>query len=45
MGYDWERHRSLIERLIQDQNHTLKEIAAEVRKQDPSFTARQAYFL
>jgi len=45
MGFDWEVHRPLIERLVRGQNHTLKEIAAEVRERDPSFTARQAHFL
>jgi hypothetical protein len=45
MGFDWENHRPLIERLVRGKNHTLKEIVAEVRKKDPSFTARQANFL
>jgi hypothetical protein len=40
MGFDWERHRTLIESRVLGQNHTLKEIAAEVREKDPSFTAR-----
>jgi hypothetical protein len=45
MTFDWEKHKPLIERLTLGQNHTLKEIIAEVRKIDPSFTARQAYLL
>ena len=41
MGFDWERHRTLIESRVLGQNHTLKEIAAEVREKDPSFTFGQ----